>query len=333
MKLLKLFLAMALASVALPSHVQAWDITELPPGFTVEKPGAPVELEGKTLFHVRISTKTESASQIAYRLSDRIKRLAEDPTFNPQSITVRDTPLGSDVMVGNQVIVSVWAFSAKVEGRPHKELARDIAEKIRQAIVTYQQEHSLQALIFAAIKTLAALIVIILLFLVLLRLVRRINRAIWATQRIHGVKFGTFEFFTAERIKTLLVGTVKICRLLAALLLFYTLLHLGLSFFPWTHKYAVMLYESLLEALAVIGRGIWEQTPSIIFLIVLILIARYVLKTLRFIFEQVEAGKITFAGVDAEVAPITYKIIRVLVIAFVAVIAYPFIPGSDSAAF
>jgi small-conductance mechanosensitive channel len=334
MKILRFFLSLALLSMAMSGvGFGAWNPTELPPGFTVEKQGVPVELEGKTLFLVRINFKTDTASQIAYKLTERIKKLAQDPTFNAQSITVRDTPLGSDIMAGDQVIVPIWAFAAKVEGRPHEELARDYAEKIRQAIVTYQQEHSLQALVFAALKTLAALIIIILLFLVLLRVVRRINRAIWSAQRIPAVKFGNFEFFTAHRIKALLVGSVKIFRLLAALLLFYALLHLGLSFFPWTHKYAVMLYESLIDALTVIGGAIWDQTPSVIFLIILILITRYVLKTLRFIFAQVEAGKITFPGVDAEVAPITYKIIRILVIAFATVIAYPFIPGSDSAAF
>ncbi|MDD5641158.1 MAG: hypothetical protein PHX53_05880 [Syntrophales bacterium] len=36
---------------------------------------------------------------------------------------------------------------------------------------------------------------------------------------------------------------------------------------------------------------------------------------------------------DAELAPITYRIIKILVIAFVAVIAYPYIPGSNSPAF
>jgi hypothetical protein len=35
MKILRFFLAMALVSMALTSHVQAWDINELPPGFTV----------------------------------------------------------------------------------------------------------------------------------------------------------------------------------------------------------------------------------------------------------------------------------------------------------
>lgn len=333
MKILRFFLAMALVSLALTSHVLAWNPTELPPGFTVEKPGVPVELEGKTLFLVRINTKAETAPQIAHRLSQLIKKLAQDPTFNPRSITVHDSELGSDIMAGNQLIVPVWAFAAKVEGRAPQELARDYAARIRQAITAYQKAHSLQALVLAALKTLAALVVFILLFLVLLRVVRRINRAIWASRGIPAVKFGTFEFFTAERIKVLLVGTVKIWRLLTALFLFYLLLHVGLSFFPWTHKYAVMLYESLMNALSVIGSAIWDQTPSIIFLIILILIARYVLKTLRFIFAQVEEGKITLPGVDAEVAPITYKIIRILVIAFAAVIAYPFIPGSNSAAF
>ncbi len=57
------------------------------------------------------------------------------------------------------------------------------------------------------------------------------------------------------------------------------------------------------------------------------------MKTLRFFFEQVSAGKVTVGGLDAEVAPITYRIIRLLIIAFFLVVAYPFIPGSGSTAF
>ena len=57
------------------------------------------------------------------------------------------------------------------------------------------------------------------------------------------------------------------------------------------------------------------------------------MKTLRFFFEQVSAGKVTVSGLDAEVAPITYKINKILILAFVAVIAYPYIPGSQSSAF
>ena len=333
MKALRFFLSIALLSVALGGPVLAWDPSELPPGFVVETPGSPVQLDGKTLFNVRVKLKTQSTEQRAHLISERIKKLAQDPTFNPHTITVQDTALSSDIMDGDKVIMPIWAFEAKVQEMPAHKLAREYAEKIRHAITTYQREHSFQVLMFAALKTLAALVVFVLLLLLLLRLVRRLNRAIWATQRIRAVKIGNFEFFTADRIKAVLEGTVKFFRLLAALLLFYALVQLGLSFFPWTHKYAVIIYASLFDALIVIGAAIWDQIPSITFLIVLVLIARYVIKTLHFIFTQVEAGQITLPGVDAEVAPITYKIIRLLVIAFVAVIAYPFIPGSNSAAF
>ena len=210
-----------------------------------------------------------STAKRAHIFADRIKKLAEDPTFNPQTIRVEDSPLSSDIMAGDQAIMPVWAFEAKVEGKPAPELAREYADKIRQAIVTYQREHSFQALVFAALKTLVALVVFVLLFLLLLRVVRRLNRAIWATQRIHAVKIGNFEFFTADRLKAVLVGVVKIFRFCVAFFLFYALLHLGLSFFPWTHKYAVKLYESLFGALEVIGAAIWDQIPSITFLIVL----------------------------------------------------------------
>ena len=66
MRLLRFLLSVALLSVALSSPVLAWDPTELPPGFVVETPGSPVELEGKLLFNVRVKLKTQSTEQRAH---------------------------------------------------------------------------------------------------------------------------------------------------------------------------------------------------------------------------------------------------------------------------
>jgi len=66
---------------------------------------------------------------------------------------------------------------------------------------------------------------------------------------------------------------------------------------------------------------------------VLFFITRYVLRMLRYFFNQVGEGKVTIAGLDAEVAPITYRLLKILILVFVAVVAYPYIPGSSSPAF
>jgi small-conductance mechanosensitive channel len=332
-KPIKILFFLVVLSTILTTPVFSWDPSELPPGFTVEDKGAPVELEGNPLFYLRINPKIETAQQIAQRLSERIKKLAQDPTFKPQSITVHDTAMSSDIMAGDQVIVVVWAFWAKVEGRPTEELARDYAEKIRQAIAEYQREHSLTNLLISIAKTVLALLVLVALIMLVTRGLRRLNRSIVASERIRAVKIGEFEFFTTDRVKAVITSAVKIIRILLILVLVYAYFHLGLSFFPWTQKYALELFNSVLGAVSAIGAAIWDQTPALAFLAVLFLITRYVLKTLRFFFEQVQEGKVTVAGIDAEVAHITYRIIKLLIIAFVLVVAYPFIPGSGSTAF
>ena len=311
----------------------AWDITQLPPGFTVADPGGPVELEGKVLFYLRVNSKVDTAQKRAQTVSESILKLAEDPLFSPKSITVRDSELSSDIMAGDKVLYPLWEFEARVMGKPANELARDYADKIRQAIAAYQKEHSLRNLIIRIVKTVLALFALIILVILVNRGMRRLNRAILASDRIRSVKIGEFEFFTADRIKAVITSAVKMVRLLIILVLIYSYFHLGLSFFPTTQRYALKLYESLLGAVASVGEAIWDQTPALAFLAVLFFITRYVLKTLRFFFEQVSAGKVTVSGLDAEVAPITYRIVKILILAFVAVIAYPYIPGSQSSAF
>jgi small-conductance mechanosensitive channel len=311
----------------------AWDITQLPPGFTVADPGGPVELEGKVLFYLRVNTKFDSAQKRAQIFSESILKLAEDPLFNPKSITVRDSELSSDIMAGDKVLYPLWEFEARVMGKPANELARDYADKIRQAIAAYQKEHSLRNLVIGIIEAIVALLVLVVLIMLVNRGMRRLSRAILISDRIHSVKIGELEFSTADRLKAGILSLLKAFWFLIVLILLYVYVHLGLSFFPWTQRYALELFNNVLGAFGVIGEAIWRQIPSLAFLAVIFLITRYVLKTLRYFFEQVSAGKVTAGGLDAEVAPITYKLLRLLIIAFVLVVAYPYIPGSQSAAF
>jgi small-conductance mechanosensitive channel len=57
------------------------------------------------------------------------------------------------------------------------------------------------------------------------------------------------------------------------------------------------------------------------------------LRAIHTFFDRVHRGWIRLARFEAELAMPTYRIVRVLVIMFSLVIAYPYIPGSDSEAF
>ena len=54
---------------------------------------------------------------------------------------------------------------------------------------------------------------------------------------------------------------------------------------------------------------------------------------MRLFFENVAAGRVTLRDFDADWAMPTYKLVRLLIIALALVVAYPYIPGSDTDAF
>jgi len=207
-----------------------------------------VELEGKVLFYLRVNSKVDTAQKRAQTVSESILKLAEDPLFSPKGITVRDSELSSDIMAATRYSTAL-EFEARVMGKPANELARDYADKIRQAIAAYQKEHSLRNLIIRIVKTVLALFALIILVILVNRGMRHLNRTILASDRIRSVKLGEFEFFTADRIKAVITSAVKMVRFLVILILLYTYFHLGLSFFPATQRYALKLYESLFGAI------------------------------------------------------------------------------------
>jgi small-conductance mechanosensitive channel len=57
------------------------------------------------------------------------------------------------------------------------------------------------------------------------------------------------------------------------------------------------------------------------------------LNLLRAFFQAIQRGRLTFAGFDPDWALPAYKIARTAFIAFTVVVAYPYIPGSESPAF
>ena len=88
-----------------------------------------------------------------------------------------------------------------------------------------------------------------------------------------------------------------------------------------------------LSPLDVIGQGIVKNVPSLVFLVVLFFVIRLVLRLVRLFFETVGRGTVTLANFDADWAEPTYKIARIAIVAFGLIVAYPYIPGSESDAF
>ena len=118
-------------------------------------------------------------------------------------------------------------------------------------------------------------------------------------------------------------------------LLAMALLYLGfvLAQFPWTRGVSQQHGRVRAGAAQVIGTGIVANIPSLVFLTVLFFVVRVDARLTRLFFDAVESGRSSSRASIADWAQPTYKIVRVVVIAFGLIVAYPYIPGSESAAF
>ncbi len=310
-------------------------VSPTPPKTQEVKPqGYPVMLGDQVLFSVH-GIKATPGNERAAGISGRIKRLAEDFGFSADSITVADEEISTDIVTADRIIMSVFDADAKAEKVPRKELAERYVQKIRAGVDKYRQDYSHQNLFLGIFYTLIATLVLIVVLYLFNKLYRKGNRLTqtWISSKKISLHIQSFEIIQAERIGMIFTTAMKLLRFFVFLVIFYTYIHLGLSFFPWTRTFANQLFDYVLVPLQIIGKAIGSQVPKLIFLAIIVLITIYVLKLMRLFFNEIEKGTLTFKGFYPEWGQPSYRICRLLVIAFAAVVAFPYIPGSESPAF
>ena len=160
---------------------------------------------------------------------------------------------------------------------------------------------------------------------------RRIERRYG--DRVRDVRFQSVNLLSAAQLWRALAGSLRVAWSVAALVGVLVYLRFALARFPWTRGIGLTLAELLLRPLQTLANGLIAALPDLIFLVVLAVVTRYLLKLIAFLFNGIAEGRVVFSGFEADWAQPTYKIVRVLVIALAVVVAYPYVPGSSSDAF
>jgi len=81
------------------------------------------------------------------------------------------------------------------------------------------------------------------------------------------------------------------------------------------------------------GAAAIRTLPGLLAVIVIFTVTRWIVRLGRALFDQIAAGKITVYWMDADVAHATQRIFAAITWVFAIIIAYPYIPGSDTEAF
>jgi small-conductance mechanosensitive channel len=290
----------------------------------------PVMFHGRELFKVGdISALT--AKERANVLVKRFERKAKSPLFNTAELTIfHDKSMEASVIFsGPEYICVVWESDAKKAGRTRKELAEEYKESIRDAIDQYRKDYTITSYLrgigFAAIAT----VIFLLFWFVVIKLCKKeilIVNTRFADQKM-------FKFIDGKSLITINDYSIRLIRLFIILWGIAIYLNFVLSFFPWTFNLSARLFHLITSPVIMFYNGFVEKLPDLFVLVVIATICYGVLRATKNVFNQIAEGNVHIKGFYSEWSEPTYRLIRLIVIVFALVAAFPYIPGSSSPAF
>lgn len=296
---------------------------------------APVIIDGKKLFRVR-GISAYPATQRASEIRQRIIELARDESFDPGLLTVSNEESNrSIIMARDAELINIFEEDAALENSQRELLAVIYRDIVAKAILQYRSDRSIDRLVNNSLLALTATA----LFIFLLWAITRVFRWLvdWSERdvrrSVQDLASKTYHLFHPRQLWAIVAGLLRFLRTVAYLTLIYFYLNAVLGLYPWTRPLARTLFRFVVNPLESLWLGFVSALPNLIFLVILWILTIYLLKFFRAFFRAIEHGRIRLESFEAEWAMPTYKIVRILVIAFAIVVAYPYIPGSDSLAF
>lgn len=331
MRLLLSLLAVLVALGTADAQSSAVDIPGRPLADSTAQ-AAPLVVRGDTALFVPTRAGAFTAAQRADAIHARLRGLTR-VRLDSLGIVVGERDV--DITAGDIILMTVTDADANAVGVPRDVLAAQFRDALWAQVTKVSFVETARVIAVGAALTLLATLVLLL----LLRLVRRgiaRGEAMLEARKDGGLpslRIKTLEILTAEQVAQGLAAGLRFLRVAVILLLLYFYLPLVLGFFPWTAPYADRLLGYVLDPLGRIGWGILEFLPNVAFITVIVVVTRYALVVVKAVFTAVERGTLTLGGFEPEWAEPTYKIARFLVIAFVLVVIFPYLPGAQSEAF
>ncbi len=297
--------------------------------------GAAVIVRKDTLFYIHGDLGPFSPAERAAALSRRIEDLARDPLAKGADVRVVDTAGVTDIRLGDVVVMTVTERDAVESGFPRIQVAQQYALQIQEAVRAGEAGASLKSILLGVLWTILATAVLVVLFRIFNWVFPRLYQKLesWRGTRIPSLRIQKLELLSANRLTDTLIGTARILRIVAVVFVLYIYLPLVLSFFPWTRDLSDRLFRYVVDPAGNAWSAFVAYLPSLFAVVVIVIIFRYVLKFIHVFFQGIETGAISLPSFHADWAEPTYKIVRFLVFVFAAIVIYPYLPGSDTAAF
>jgi small-conductance mechanosensitive channel len=322
-------------TLAQAQREKAGDPVEGAESVAIENAGVPVEIDGRPVLIIYAPIGGFTPQERAEGIQLRIIALGKRRDIAPDAIHAEDRGTWTEVMAGTDRIMGITAGDAKAAERTRPELAAEYTEIIRRVVKQFREDHTwrkiLWGILYAFLATAAVAGFLAFLFLIRHRARSRVEK--WLARFETETQTQSLRVRLIRYLGRPLPALSRAVFWLVVLALVQAYGTLVLRFFPTTKYTSYQITNWLFSQLAAFGKVVINYIPNLILIVLICLVTSYFIKLNEHIFGEIRDRRFAIRGFYPDWAEPTAKLVRVLIIAGAAVVAFPYLPGSESPAF
>ncbi len=294
----------------------------------------PVLLEGNRVFEIQWGYGNFPAEHRASLITSKLKRIADDPTIKPE-IKLLPNELAIDLAAGDFFLVTVFNGDAKAAGVSKEELARRWQSAIEQSIVDYRARYGWKRRVARGV---IALLLIGLCGVGLIA-VRQTTQALSVRtvarlqNQVRQTNKQVLALIPNSQIDKVVPRFFRMIRMAVSLALAIGLFQLLLWIYPPTRSAASRFISAVASPIKELFEKFWANAPNLFIVFLIGYVTWVAVRFVRFFFHKIADRTLQFARFKARWAETTQYLVSILIVICALLVAYPYIPGSESPAF
>ena len=298
-------------------------------------------LDGRKVLEIRHAPGAQKLDDYIRRGETELLELAEDRSFDPSEIVVREEPPFSIVGILEKdgrfdPAIGVDDRTAACFDLSRQQLANRYKENLIQAITTFRSTHTLASWLKGTGLAALVLFIYVLLLRWQFRLNQKLRQSIAAQERFllqHLSRFGITALVQPDQVRQIMQRLRQVLHWSLILLISYLLVPLLLGFFPPTQGIAEGLRGQLLGVVLGFLGGVVAAIPNLLSIAVILAITILAIRVSNAWFHALRLGRLRVPGFYTEWAKPTSRLVAILLAVVGVVSAFPYIPGSGSKVF
>jgi small-conductance mechanosensitive channel len=260
--------------------------------------------------------------------------LVDEHVTGPIDVQLFDD--GCFIRVGSRVVLALTSLDVdNLSGETIQGVSAQAAARLQIALEEVREAHRLRTLLRSSAISLLALAIGAGALWVIGRGHRKLSGKFVAAaeKTVARSKIADLEVLNGMHLADLERRMVKTAMVGLDLIIVYATLTFVLRQFPYTRPWGESLRGFLVTTIANLGLGMLSALPGLFTVALILLITRFVVRVVGLWFHAVESGRVRARWVFPETAQPTRRLLTTLLWLFGAVVAYPYLPGSQSEAF